>query len=62
MELPYHKFVNTTPKPSATKKSKGELGPPPAPCVGEGEADEVVEVPAVEDADVVDMMELATMF
>lgn len=28
----YHRFVKTTPKPSATKKSKGELvGPPPPP-------------------------------
>lgn len=28
----YHKFVKTTPKPSATKKSSGELvGPPPPP-------------------------------
>ena len=28
----YHKFVNTTPKPKATKKSNGELvGPPPPP-------------------------------
>lgn len=24
----YHKFVKTTPKPSATKKSSGELDPP----------------------------------
>ncbi len=32
----YHKFVNTTPKPSATKKSKGELvGPPPPPLAGD---------------------------
>lgn len=27
--MTYHKFVNTTPKPKATKKSNGELGPPP---------------------------------
>ena len=27
----YHKFVKTTPKPSATKKSKGELVGPPLP-------------------------------
>lgn len=28
----YHRLVKTTPKPSATKKSKGELvGPPPPP-------------------------------
>ena len=28
----YHRFVNTTPKPRATKKSSGELvGPPPPP-------------------------------
>ena len=30
----YHKFVNTTPKPSATKKSKGELVGPPPPELG----------------------------
>ena len=33
MQMPrdiHHRFVKTTPKPSATKKSKGELvGPPP---------------------------------
>lgn len=31
----YHKFVKTTPKPSAIKKSSGELvgPPPPVPCV-----------------------------
>lgn len=29
-EETHHRFVKTTPKPSATKKSKGELvGPPP---------------------------------
>lgn len=44
-----HKLVNTTPKPSATKNSKGELGPPcpcPAPLpVGEGDAvGEIVEL------------------
>lgn len=28
----YHRFVKTTPKPRATKKSSGELvGPPPPP-------------------------------
>ena len=28
----YHRFVKTTPKPKATKKSSGELvGPPPPP-------------------------------
>ena len=27
----YHKFVKTTPKPSATKKSSGELVGPPLP-------------------------------
>ena len=32
----YHRFVKTTPKPSATKKSKGELvGPPPPPLAGD---------------------------
>jgi hypothetical protein len=30
----YHKFVNTTPNPRATKKSSGELvGPPPPPLL-----------------------------
>lgn len=30
----YQRFVNTTPKPRATKKSKGELvGPPAVPAV-----------------------------
>ena len=32
----YHRFVKTTPKPSATKKSKGELvGPPPPELAGD---------------------------
>jgi hypothetical protein len=26
--FPYHRFVNTTPKPNATKKRSGELDPP----------------------------------
>ena len=31
-EPAYHRFVNTTPKPRATKKRRGELvGPPPPP-------------------------------
>ena len=30
----YHRFVKTTPKPSATKKSKGELVGPPPPELG----------------------------
>ena len=31
-EYAYHRFVKTTPKPKATKKSSGELvGPPPPP-------------------------------
>lgn len=29
----HHKFVNTTPKPNATKNNKGELGPPVDPEV-----------------------------
>lgn len=34
-----HRLVKTTPKPSATKKSKGELGPLPLPrLVSEGDA------------------------
>ena len=54
----YHKFVNTTPKPSATKKSSGELvGPPPPPPFEEddGVADggvDVVEGAIVEEDDV----------
>ena len=46
----YHKLVKTTPKPRATKKSKGELvGPPPPPpppllgVGGGGGAGEVVD-------------------
>ena len=36
----YHKFVNTTPKPRATKNSKGELvGPPPPPLPPAGDVD-----------------------
>ena len=35
----YHKFVKTTPKPSATKKSSGELDPlSPRSFVGDGVA------------------------
>ena len=30
----YHRLVKTTPKPSATKKSKGELVGPPPPELG----------------------------
>jgi hypothetical protein len=48
-----HKFVKTTPNPSATKNSSGELvGPPPPPppppplplLVLEGGADETVDM------------------
>lgn len=44
----YHRFVKTTPKPKATKKSNGELvGPPPpeelppvlAGCIGDDDED-----------------------
>lgn len=38
--MKYHRFVKTTPKPSATKKSKGELFDPDsplAPGVDDGE-------------------------
>lgn len=52
----YHKFVKTTPKPKATKKSKGELGPLPLldPLVADGVADaEEAEAIAV-DADMLD--------
>jgi len=47
MWCPYHRFVKTTPKPSATKKSSGELVGPPLPfdldvCVAEGTADVVL--------------------
>ena len=46
-----HKLVNTTPKPKATKKRRGELvGPPPPPLlelvVGPGGADDVAEAMA----------------
>ncbi len=42
-EVTYHKLVNTTPNPNATKNSRGELvgplpPPPPPPEVGDGEA------------------------
>lgn len=48
----YHKFVNTTPKPSATKNNNGEfvgLDPwsPWSLCVGVAVGEEVVEVEAV---------------
>ena len=55
---PYHRFVKTTPKPSATKKSKGELvGPPPPPELGTvdvaaGGATAVLEGIEVDAADV----------
>ena len=56
---PYHRFVKTTPKPSATKKSKGELvGPPPPPPelgtvdVAAGGATAVLEGIEVDAADV----------
>lgn len=46
--MTYHRFVNTTPNPRATKKSKGELvGPlplfpgPPKLVVGPGGAEDV---------------------
>lgn len=52
----YHRFVKTTPKPSATKKSKGELvGPPPpeltADDVAAGEVIAVLEGSVVVAAD-----------
>lgn len=43
----YHRFVKTTPKPSATKNNNGELElpPPPPPLpVGVGDGDEVAVV------------------
>lgn len=39
----YHRFVNTTPKPKATKKSKGELVGPPPPELGAADDDAVGE-------------------
>lgn len=54
----YHRFVKTTPKPSATKKSKGELvGPPPPELLGAldvaaGGATAVLEGIAVDAAEV----------
>ena len=48
----YHRLVKTTPKPNATKKRSGELGPLPeltfAEDVALGEAD-MVGADAVED-------------
>jgi hypothetical protein len=46
VSITYHKFVNTTPKPNATKNSRGELvGPLDGCCVDdiEGLEDEDVE-------------------
>lgn len=41
----YHRLVKTTPKPSATKNSNGELvGPPPPPPLLELEADAAEDV------------------
>jgi hypothetical protein len=43
----YHRFVKTTPKPSATKNNRGELElPPPLPVepVGVADGDEVAVV------------------
>ena len=53
----YHRFVKTTPKPSATKKSKGELVGPPPPELGgvdvaAGGATAVLEGIEVDAADV----------
>ena len=56
----HHRFVKTTPKPSATKKSKGELGPlfPPLEAVVEAEADAAIveETEDVEDFSMVARM------
>ena len=55
----YHRFVKTTPKPRATKKSKGELVGPPPPLelgtddVDAGGATAVLEGNVVGDAEVV---------
>ena len=46
MSFTHHKFVNTTPKPNATKKSRGELVGPLAGCVDIAE----VGVAEVEEA------------
>jgi hypothetical protein len=47
VSITHHKFVNTTPKPNATKNSRGELvGPLVGSCVvaieGLGEVEEAV--------------------
>ena len=58
-----HRFVKTTPKPRATKNSRGELGPPlpvPGVCVGEGD---VVVVPVgIDDSDDSVLVMFATAF
>jgi hypothetical protein len=60
----YHRLVKTTPKPNATKKSSGELGPFPLPSTdGEGEVTaevaegtpEVLEVAILVDGRVGDL-------
>lgn len=54
-ECTYQRFVNTTPNPRATKKSKGELvgpPPPPPPLEGDGVDVDVLEGISV-DADIV---------
>lgn len=56
----YHKLVKTTPNPSATKRSSGELvGPPfpPLPCVGDAVA--AVELAVLVAPDIVALCHVA---
>jgi hypothetical protein len=45
VSITHHKFVNTTPKPNATKNSRGELVGPLAGCC-------VVDIEGLGDAEV----------
>ena len=51
----HHRFVKTTPKPSATKNNKGELPESPLPCPG---LPVVVTAPVAEVVVVADMITL----
>ena len=60
---PYHRFVKTTPKPSATKKSKGELVGPPPPELGAADVAAVGATAVLEsiEVDAADVAIIATV-